>query len=526
MVLVNSSVTRAYMPNINISDYETEETLEAHIQSHIFNYQNHFPELYLSEFHIDDDNTFHDGIFSYDKKTFSLFSRLLWYNDNHNKSVTDLNEKIKTYTGRFIKELFSKFLKNEITQEKFQSCEKIQFILHVNKTSLKNVRDGLHWTTLVIEVDLDFQKIFKKFVSFTETENPQEAFRQHFTPIKPDSNFKAEEDYPEIACSYLQEHVPRIRHYDSQSPKDDFIITALKKVASPEPNLKIEPVLSDRQNCSTKKGNTCCEHTALNSFMVAAFGHGAFHPSKNKIFSKRLRDFSNTLKDFLEKKKKEREEKPKENTLTQTLLSSEDRQTQETQTAFPLLGWLNDYLIKFKNHEREPRWATPQAQSQEKIAHHAFHKLRKFLSLLKINIDKMESSSRKDKLLTLHSNLESALETLEDYPDSARTASSSSKPPHNEYQIFFDTCIQGIEEFRIDIDKHQNHVVVRVFIKILDVLTVILLGACIAAKYFYSRDTTGSPHFFNCKTRTREICDNILEEANNLELQSQVKPAH
>jgi len=52
------------------------------------------------------------------------------------------------------------------------------------------------------------------------------------------------------------------------------------------------------------------------------------------------------------------------------------------------------------------------------------------------------------------------------------------------------------------------------------------LGAGIAAKYFYSRDTTGSPHFFNCKTRTREICDNILEEANNLELQSQVKPAH
>src|SRR3990167_6817314 len=103
--LVNSSVTRAYMPNINISDYETEETLEAHIQSHIFNYQNHFPELYLSEFHIDDANTFHDGIFSYDKKTFSLFSRLLWYNDNHKKSVTDLNEKIKTYTGRFIKEL-------------------------------------------------------------------------------------------------------------------------------------------------------------------------------------------------------------------------------------------------------------------------------------------------------------------------------------------------------------------------------------------------------------------------------------
>jgi len=514
------------MPNIDTSDYETDETLEAHIQSHIFNYQKHFPELYLSDFDIDDANILQDGIFSYNKETFSLFSRLLWYTDDRAGSIEDLITKIKTYSGRFIIALFSKLSEKKITQEQFESCKKIQFVLHVNETTSKNPQKGNHWTTLVIEIDLDFKKIFEEFkkIPFSEnTEDNRNALYQLFTHKEPVSHLKAEEKFSEIGCSFLKDNPPRIKHYDSLNPEKDPLIACLKQYLSWEKSLNITPVFPEHPNCSTQRGHTCCEHTALNSFMIAAFEHGAFHPYENKIFSEYLRDFSNILKDFVEKKKKEREQKQKENTLTQTLLSSEDQQTQETQTELPLLSWLSNYLIEFKKHEREPCWTTPQPQSQKKINQHAFHQLRNFLSLLKINIDKMERSTRKDNLLTLHSKLESALETLEHYPDNGLTASSSSKPPPNEYQIFFDTCIQGIKEFTTDIDKHQNHPVVRVFIKILDFLATLLLGAGIAAKYFYLQNTTGSPHFFNFKTRTRKICDNILEEANNLKSQPQVK---
>lgn len=541
-------------PPINISTYEGDDVLFAHLASHINTYLKYFPGSYLPN--IDEQNTFQHSIFSHDRKTISAFVGWnCWFRDQSiNENAERLLKKISEYQGRFMAGIFLKLLKNEITLEQLLPCEKIQFILNINETSSKNVEEGRHWSTLAIEVDfpppdLVIRKLLLFLQSNNECANPtlNSVFANLYheiikaEPPRASNNIDLKTDQIAVALGNFWTQTSalsyKIRHYDSYLSytknlgMDNKNISALWAKA-----LGVIPEFPPHINCSQQAGNVCCEHTALNSFMAAAFGHGAVREmgTSAHMFSSNLRGFTSRFKESKVSFPATKREFDRSNFTYEPTLSD------QYQASIPSLDWLNHFLGSNQKalgcssseppHQQETarensNYSSSKPSYQEEIWEwEMVNTLERYLILLRKNIDRMPETIRKTELNTLCTLLTGALRQL--HQPTLAIESSSNEIPPSKYKIFFDACHDAIEAYKKPIEEHQTHPLVRVLIKILDFFSFLLLGVGPFVKYHYSKDKTGAPYFFNFKTRTQEICGNILEKAHELELQSQVKPTH